>query len=284
MDTTRRAATRPTGALPQRAPSVAALSGVSVAYDGRVVLGPVDLQVAAGEVIAVLGANGAGKSTLVRALLGLTPVTAGTVELFGTPLHSFRDWGRVGFVPQRVGAASGVPATVREVVAAGRLSRQRRLRRTRPVDRAAIDDALHTVGLAERSGDSVSTLSGGQQQRVLIARALAAEPELLVLDEPTSGVDADNQHALAGALQTLVRREVTVVCVAHELGALGPLLTRAVTLGRGRVLCDGAPPTADHVHQHDPDHAHPAHPHLDHPQSDPSHPEAATARAWGLRG
>ena len=265
-------------------PVVAALSGVSVAYDGRVVLRQVDLQVTAGEVIALLGSNGAGKSTLVRALLGLSAVAGGTVELFGTPLHSFREWSRIGFVPQRVGATSGVPATVREVVAAGRLSRQRRLRRARPADRAAIDDALDTVGLADRGGDSVATLSGGQQQRVLIARALAAEPELLVLDEPTSGVDADNQHALAGALHTLIRREVTVLCVAHELGPLGPLLTRAVTLASGRVVHDGPAPTVDHVHLHDPDHAHPVHPHLDHPHSDPSHPEAATARAWGLRG
>ncbi len=280
MDATPRAAAAP----PPPAPPVAALSGVCVAYDGRVALREVDLQITAGEVVAVLGANGAGKSTLVRALLGLAPLAGGSVELFGTPLPSFRAWGRVGFVPQRAGAASGVPATVREVVAAGRLSRQRRLRPTRPADRAAVADALHTVGLADRGGDSVSTLSGGQQQRVLIARALAAEPELLVLDEPTSGVDADNQHALAVALQTLVEREVTVVCVAHELGPLGPLLTRALTLASGRVLHDGPPPSADHVHVHDPDHAHPAHPHLGHRHADPSHPDAATARAWGLRG
>lgn len=264
---------------------VAALSGVSVAYDGRPALHEVDLQVRAGEVIALLGSNGAGKSTLVRALLGLAPLSSGAVELFGTPLHAFREWGRVGFVPQRVGAASGVPATVREVVAAGRLSRQRRFARTRPADRAAVDDALHVVGLTARSGDSVATLSGGQQQRVLIARALAGEPELLVLDEPTSGVDADNQHALAGALQQLVERRVTVLCVAHELGPIGPLLTRAVTLASGRVLHDGPPPTADHVHAHDPEHAHPAHPvDLDHAYPDPSHPETVAGRAWGLRG
>ena len=241
---------------------VVALSGVSVGYDGRTVLRDVDVRVATGEVVAVLGPNGAGKSTMVRALLGLVPLASGTVELFGVPLSRFRDWGRVGLVPQRVGASSGVPATVREVVAAGRLSRQRRFRRSGPADRAAIDLALETVGLAHRRRDSVSTLSGGQQQRVLIARALACEPELLVLDEPTSGVDAESQHALASALGLLVQRRVTVLCVAHELGAMGPLLTRAITLSSGRVLCDGPPPTADHVHAHDPDHAHPLHPHL----------------------
>ncbi|HEU0101452.1 MAG TPA: metal ABC transporter ATP-binding protein [Mycobacteriales bacterium] len=261
-----------TASLPAGA-TVASLTGVSVAYDGRLVLRDVDVEVTAGEVVAVLGSNGAGKSTLVRALLGLTPVAAGAVRLFGTPLQQFGDWGRIGFVPQRVGATSGVPATVREVVAAGRLSRQRRFARTRPADRAAVLDALATVGLADRARDSVATLSGGQQQRVLIARALACEPELLVLDEPTSGVDADNQHALAGALGLLVERRVTVLCVAHELGPIGPLLTRAITLASGRVLHDGAPPTADHVHDHDPAHAHPVHHHLD---------DGHASRAWGL--
>jgi ABC-type Mn2+/Zn2+ transport system ATPase subunit len=170
---------------------VVSLSGLSVAYDGRPVLRDVDIDVAPGEVVAVLGANGAGKSTLVRALLGLVP-------------------------------------------------------------------------------QAVSTLSGGQQQRVLIARALAGEPELLVLDEPTSGVDADNQHALAEALRTLVAGHVTVLFVAHELGPIGPLLTRAITLADGRVLHDGSPPSLDHVHAHDPEHAHP-----DHCEPAPS--------VWGMR-
>lgn len=235
------------------------LTGVSVAYDGRPVLRDVGVDVAPGEVVAVLGANGAGKSTLVRALLGLVPLASGTAELFGTPVGRFRDWGRVGFVPQRVGATSGVPATVREVVAAGRLSRQRRFVRTSRADRAAVEVALQVVGLADRGRDSVATLSGGQQQRVLIARALAGEPELLVLDEPTSGVDAENQVALAEALRTLLEQHVTVLFVAHELGPLGPLLTRAITLADGRVLHDGAPPTPEHVHVHDPEHAHPDH-------------------------
>ena len=256
---------------PPPAPVVAELSGASVAYDGRRVLHGIDVEVRAGEVIAVLGANGAGKSTMVRALLGLVPLSAGSVELFGTPTARFRDWGRVGFVPQRVTAASGVPATVGEVVAAGRLSRQRRFARTRPADREAVRQALETVGLAHRARDSVAQLSGGQQQRVLIARALAGEPELLVLDEPTSGVDAENQHALAGALHELVVGRVTVLIVAHELGPIGPLLTRAITLASGAVLHDGEPPSADHVHVHDPDHAHPVH------RQDAGH-------GWGLSG
>ena len=197
---------------PGRAPARARMfmSGVVeiahgvVAYDGRPVLRDVSLRVEAGEVVAILGANGSGKSTLVRALLGLVPLTAGRVTLFGTPLAKFRQWRRIGYVPQRVGAGSGVPATVGEVVASGRLAGRGVLRPAGAADRAAVTAALEAVGLADRVHDPVSTLSGGQQQRTLIARALAGRPELLVLDEPTAGVDAASQDAFADALRGFV--------------------------------------------------------------------------------
>ena len=250
---------------------VVALRGGSVAYDGRTAVAGVDLVVSAGEVVAVLGANGSGKSTVVRAVVGLLPLAGGTLELFGTPRDRFREWSRLGYVPQRGGATTGVPATVREVVATGRLARSG-LRRRSADDRRAVEVALETVGLADRARDSVGTLSGGQQQRVLIARALTCEPELLVLDEPTAGVDLASQAALAETLRTLVARGTTVVLVAHELGPMHPLISRAVTMSEGRVLHDGPPPEPDHLHLHDPEHAHPVHEVRD-----------STAPAWGLR-
>ena len=181
----------------------------------------------------MLGANGSGKSTLIRAVLGLVPLSAGAVTLFGTPQRRFRQWHRIGYVPQRLGAGSGVPATVREVVASGRLARRGVLRPPGAADRAAVDAALRAVGLADRAGDPVATLSGGQQQRTLIARALAGEPELLVLDEPTAGVDAASQEAFAGALREFVGDGGTVLLVAHELGPLRPLISRAVVVHQG---------------------------------------------------
>jgi zinc transport system ATP-binding protein len=250
--------------------AVVEVRDVTVAYDRHPALSDIDLTVQQGEVVAVLGANGSGKSTLVRTLLGLVPLVAGSVSLFGTPLARFSDWPRIGYVPQRVGAATGVPATVREVVASGRLPRMSRLRRASAGDRAAVDRALEVVGLADRAGASVATLSGGQQQRVLIARALTCDPQLLVLDEPTSGVDLESQAALADALRLLVARGVTVVNVAHELGPMHALVTRAVTLADGRVLHDGPPPEPDHLHLHDPEHAH------------PPHAAPRTPSAWGL--
>ena len=251
--------------------SVVALRGASVAYDGRLAVADVDLEVSQGEVVAVLGANGSGKSTVVRAVVGLLPLATGTLELFGTPRAYFRDWARLGYVPQRAGASTGVPATVREVVATGRLARTG-VRRTGAADRAAVDAAIEAVGLADRARDSVGTLSGGQQQRVLIARALTCDPDLLVLDEPTAGVDLVSQAALAETLGGLVTRGTTVVLVAHELGPLHPLITRALTMADGRVLHDGPPPEPDHLHVHDPEHAHPVH---DVPDT--------TSPAWGLR-
>lgn len=256
---------------------VVELAGGVVALGGRPVLRGVDLRVTTGEVIAVLGANGSGKSTMIRAILGLAPVSAGSVKLFGTPLRSFRQWARVGYVPQRVGAGSGVPATVREVVSSGRLARRGFLRIPRSADRLAISEALATVGLADRARDQVGALSGGQQQRVLIARALAAEPDLLVLDEPTAGVDAASQDAFATALRSLIERGVTILLVAHELGPLEPLIRRSVVVSGGRIIHDGAClPPAGH-------HADPAHEHV-HPHVEPDHartpPPIEAASPW----
>ncbi|SCG39202.1 zinc transport system ATP-binding protein [Micromonospora echinaurantiaca] len=243
------------------APVITVTHGV-VGYDGRPVLRDVSLNVTAGEVVAVLGANGSGKSTLIRAVLGLVPLSAGSVTLFDRPLRRFRQWHRIGYVPQRLGAGGGVPATVREVVASGRLARRGVLRPPGAADRAAVDAALAAVGLADRARDPVATLSGGQQQRTLIARALAGRPELLVLDEPTAGVDAHSQEAFAGALRDFVAGGGTVLLVAHELGPLRPLISRAVVVHEGGICHDGAVPEPaghhaepdhDHVHPHGPD-------------------------------
>lgn len=235
-----------------------------VAIDGRPVLRSVDLTVRAGEFVALMGANGSGKSTLVRALVGLRELTAGELFLYETPLGQFREWHRIGYVPQRTSAVSGVPASVREVVASGRLTHRRLFRRLSTADRAAIDGALRIVGLADRADDGISHLSGGQQQRALIARALAGEPELFLLDEPTAGVDLPNQIALADTLSALKARGATIVLVAHELGPLASLVDRAVVMRDGRVAYDGGP-LADHeVHVPDFGESHSHHHHDDH--------------------
>ncbi|MDQ6687222.1 MAG: ABC transporter ATP-binding protein [Actinomycetota bacterium] len=232
-------------------------SDVGVSLGGRPILREIDLEVTAGEVLAVLGANGSGKSTLVKALVGLNPLTHGAIRVFGTPLAGFAEWQRIGYVPQRPSIATGVPATVREIVASGRMSRRRPFVAQRREDRDAVATALDTVGLSDRASHSVSTLSGGQQQRVLVARTLAGEPELLLLDEPNAGVDLLSQQAIADTLAGRAAAGATIVVVLHELGTFAPLIDRVVVLREGRVAYDGAPgPDAEGHDASDAGHHH----------------------------
>ena len=258
---------------PTRPHPVLELRDVAVELGGRPVLRGIDLALEPGAVLAVLGANGSGKSTLVRTALGLAATCRGEVRLFGTPLHDFDAWHRVGFVPQRVVAAGGIPASVREVVASGRLSRRRLLRPAGRDDRRAVAAALEQVGLADRARDAFATLSGGQQQRVLVARALVSGPELMFLDEPTAGIDLPSQDQLAVTLQELVARGTTLVLVLHELGALTPLIGRTVVMSGGRVAYDG-PPLVSFTEAEGHDHVH-------HPDAEP-HPVFAPGVAAPL--
>lgn len=244
---------------------VVEIADASVAPGGRPVLRGIDLTVRAGERLAIVGANGSGKSTLIRAITGLWPLTSGSVRLFGTDLARFREWSRIGYVPQRAGATSGVPASVREVVASGRLTRLKPMRRPRRADKEAIDRALELVGLADRAKDGIGTLSGGQQQRALIARALAGEPEMFILDEPTAGVDLPNQLVLAETLTRLAEDGATILLVAHELGPLAPLIERTVVMRDGRIRYDGPRLREAEVHAlHDHAVCHPPAPVPDH--------------------
>jgi zinc transport system ATP-binding protein len=217
------------------------LDRVGIALGGRPIVRDVSLEVVPGQIVAVLRANGSGKSTLLKALVGLNPVSRGAVSLFGTPLPRFRDWARVGYVPQRSPLGTGVPATVREIVTAGRIARRRPFWPITRADRQSVTAAIAAVGLTDRSGHSMATLSGGQQQRVLVARTLAGQPELLLLDEPNAGVDHDSQEAIAETLAERARHGASVVVVLHELGPFAPLIDRVLALREGRVTYDGPP-------------------------------------------
>ena len=245
---------------------VIALRGAAFGYGERAVVTDIDLTVDAGEVVLVLGPNGSGKSTIAKGLFGLTDLLAGQVELFGMPRAEFRDYPRLGYVPQRHTLASTVTVTVREVVASGRLSRQSWLGVTTRIDRTQITRAMELVGLADRARVDVNALSGGQQRRVLIARALAGEPDVLVMDEPTAGVDIASQHGLVEVLARLVAEGLTLVVVTHELAAFADLVTRVVVIDSGRIAFDGtreafAAAGPDLLHDHDWHH------HLDHPSA-----------------
>jgi len=214
---------------------------VSFLYGHERVLDDVSITVRAGEFAALTGPNGSGKSTLLRVLLGLLPPASGHVQLFGVSPSRLRDRWRVGYVPQRLSIAPDLPATVEEVVTSGRLAKQGWWKRARSVDREAVDHALESVALEDLRRRKLTELSGGQQQRALIAKALASEPELLVLDEPIAGVDVDSQRLFRDSLVHLRNEHgAAVLLVSHELGAVADDLDHVIVIKR-RVLFDGAP-------------------------------------------
>jgi zinc transport system ATP-binding protein len=235
---------------------VVELAGVSFGYrPGQRVLENVDLRLGEGEFVAVAGPNGGGKTTLVRLVLGLERPTDGTALLFGEPAHRFSRRGMLGYLAQRSEAGGDAPATVREVVSAGRLAAGRLVGRLSHEDRALVADAIRRVGLEAVADTPLGHLSGGMQQRAFIAKALAGQPALLVLDEPTTGVDAESQESLAELLADLHGElGVTIVYVSHEFGAVEHHVERLV-LVRRTIVFDGSPHDLPGV-WHDPGHVH----------------------------
>ena len=216
------------------------LDGVSFAYGATPVLDDVTLRVGEGELVALVGPNGSGKSTLLRILVGVLRPVRGSARLFGDDPVRHRARGRLGYVPQRPALAAGVAATVDDIVATGRLARTGWRHRLRAADHDAVDAALTAVDLLDRRSERVASLSGGQQQRAFVARALAGEPDLLVLDEPIAGVDAESQRSFRNALVSVVGRGGSVLLVSHELGAVADVLHRVVVL-KHRIRFDGPP-------------------------------------------
>jgi zinc transport system ATP-binding protein len=237
-------------------PLAVELRQVSFAYgNGPPVLRNVDLRIGIGEFVAIAGPNGGGKTTLLRVLLGLEQPTRGEALLFGEPASRFSQRSRIGYLAQRAQLGVDAPATVREVVSAGRVPVTGLFGPTRRRDREIVAEAIDRVGLGALADRPLQRLSGGQQQRAFIAKALAAEPSLLVLDEPTTGVDVEAQEALAALLDRLHRElDVTVLYVSHEFGSVERFVERLV-LVRGEIVFDGSPNELPGV-WHDPSHVH----------------------------
>jgi zinc transport system ATP-binding protein len=235
----------------------AALRNLSFAYPGGPpVLTDVDLEIPTGEFVAIAGPNGGGKTTLVRLVLGLEQPRAGAALLFGEPACRFEDRVRLGYLAQRPLLGIEAPVTVRELVSAGRVPRRGLARPFAAADRAIVRGAIERVGLLERAETPIHRLSGGQRQRAHIAKALAGEPDLLVLDEPTAGVDVDAQEAFAALLEELHGElGTTILYVSHEFGAVERFVQRLV-LVRGGIVFDGPPSSLPGV-WHDPSHVHP---------------------------
>lgn len=217
---------------------VVTLSGVWAGYDGRLALRQVDFCLPKGSLVGVVGPNGGGKSTLLKVILGLLRPWRGSVDVLGQPPSGARHL--LGYVPQRQDVDWRFPVNALDVVLMGTYGRIGLIRRPGKRHKELALHCLERVGLGDVAGRQIGELSGGQQQRVFLARALAQEPEVLLLDEPVSGVDAANQHAIFELLEALGRQGITVLATTHDLSCVASQFQLAVCLNR-RVVAYGPP-------------------------------------------
>ena len=215
-------------------PGLIRIEGVGFRYRRDPVLVDIDLTIHAGDFLAVIGPNGSGKTTLIRIMLGLLKPASGSVSLFGTPLPEFRAWERLGYVPQKATHFDPYfPASVQEVVGMGLVAGGNRRHLGSGERRARVLAALEAVGMADKNSRPIGELSGGQQQRVFIARALVSSPEVLILDEPTAGVDAEAQNTFYGMLDRLNRYTgLTVVFSTHNVGVVTKHVNRVACINQ----------------------------------------------------
>ena len=200
--------------------SVVTLENVTFAYDERVAVRDVSLTIEAGDFLGLIGPNGSGKTTLLHLMLGLLRPDRGSIELFGQPIEEFERGERIGYVSQQATNRIGtMPITVREAVTMGRYAHVGHGKLTEG-DREIVDDALETVGIADLADRRINQLSGGQRQRAYIARALASEADLLALDEPTVGVDAESRDEFYRLLDSLNESGITIILIEHDIGVV----------------------------------------------------------------
>ncbi len=221
---------------------VLSIRDVCVKFDGNIVLDHVNLEIARGEFVGIVGPNGSGKSTLLRATFGLVKPFCGEVRLFGTPVTRFREFPRVGYVAQNVVHVDPqLPATAFEVALLGRVGRRGLFQRITREDREITRRAMREVGVEHLADARIGTLSGGQRQRVFLAKALAQEPELLILDEPTTGVDPRAREEFYELLDRLNHDlGMTLVLVSHDTQAIALSAHRMIAVNR-TIVFDGSP-------------------------------------------
>lgn len=203
-------------------------------YEKELVLENVSLSVPKGAFLAIVGPNGSGKSTLLKLILGLLRMQTGQIYLFGQEIHKFKDWQKIGYVSQKANSFNtGFPATVFEVVASGLTKKLGMFTFFKKEHAEKVLTALDAVGMRPFKDRNIGELSGGQQQRVFIARALISEPELLILDEPTVGVDAGNVNAFYQMLSSLNKKHgITLLLVTHDIGTISDRVTHVACLNK----------------------------------------------------
>jgi zinc transport system ATP-binding protein len=213
---------------------VISIKGLSFAYHGNEVLRDITCDIKSGDYVGIVGPNGSGKSTLMRCVLGLNKIEQGEISLFGVPRESFSEWRRMGYLPQGLQLFNpNFPATVGEVVRLGRLSLKRFPRRFDSADDSAVAQSLELMGISSLRDKLIGELSGGLRQRALLARALVNEPDILILDEPTTALDPDTRESFYATLQDLNRNKgITVILVTHDSATIGLYASRLLYLDK----------------------------------------------------
>ena len=216
------------------------VKNLSFVVDGDDILKNISFEIFNGEYIAIIGPNGGGKTTLIRMLLGLEKPTCGEIKIFGKTLSSFKDWDKIGYVPQRASLVDeNFPATVEDIVKMGRISKQRFFGSFSSKDKEIIEDVMKKMGIANLKDRMIGKLSGGQRQRVMIARALASLPEILILDEPNTGVDVESQHNFYELLGRLNKEEnLTILFITHDIGVIADDIGRLFTINQKATICN----------------------------------------------
>ncbi len=233
------------------------IQDVSFSYGGEPVFSKIGFSIRQGDFAAIIGSNGTGKSTLLRLILGELAPTAGDVRLFGQDIRRFRDWPRIGYMPQNaLKTGADFPASVREIVQANLYAQVGLCRFPSRAQRKKATEALSKVGMAGYEKRLISALSGGQQQRVMLARVLVGEPEMMILDEPTAGVDAATVDALYELLLRLNREKgLTIVMVTHDVARVSEYASRILCLEEGSMVELGRQQLQEelsHRHKHPP--------------------------------
>ncbi len=204
------------------------------------ILSNISLEILKGEFIAIIGPNGGGKTTLIRMLLGLDKPTSGEIMIYGKKLNRFKKWDKIGFVPQRASHVdSNFPATVQDIVNMGRTSKRGLFSSMSTHDKELVNDAMIKMDVLNLKDKMIGTLSGGQRQRVMIARALASSPEILILDEPNTGVDVVSQNRFYALLRSLNKDEnITIVFITHDIGVIADDIARLFTINQKITICN----------------------------------------------
>ncbi len=216
------------------------VENVSFSVRSQTILQNISFQIFHGEYIAIIGPNGGGKTTLIRLLLGLEKPTSGTIRIFGKKLNNFKEWYKIGYVPQRAAHVdANFPATVEDIVKMGRIAKRKLFSSMSQEDKEMVHDAMLKMDILDLKDKMVGTLSGGQRQRVMIARALASSPEILILDEPNTGVDVKSQQRFYKLLAKLNKEEgITILFITHDIGVIADDIGRLFTINQKATICN----------------------------------------------